>query len=121
MSVDQRLLLAQDLDLLANQRTLFVEQCFSLAERALWLQEVLRLCEVTQHHLPPNADGIVSEIRWGLDVYAMREERALTKAQRLPRPEEHTSELQSLMRRSYDVFGVTKQTNRQRIRSSGAQ
>src|SRR3546814_12527692 len=82
MSVDQRLLLAQDLDLLANQRTLFVEQCFSLEERALWVQEVLRLCEVTQHHLPPNADGIVSKIRWVLDVYATREERALTQAPR---------------------------------------
>src|SRR3546814_17967914 len=31
----------------------------------------------------PNADGIVSKIRWVLDVYATREERALTKAQRL--------------------------------------
>src|SRR3546814_6444334 len=105
MSVDQRLLLAQDLDLLANQRTLFVEQCFSLEERALWVQEVLRLCEVTQHHLPPNADGIVSKIRWVLDVYATREERALTK-----RSEEHTSELQTLMRISYAVLCLKNKT-----------
>src|SRR3546814_5582989 len=81
----------------------------------------------------PNADGIVSKIRWVLDVYATREERALTKAQRLTwaeqavrtmraaagvlktiaeqparRSEEHTSELQSLMRISYAVFCLKK-------------
>src|SRR3546814_10769820 len=49
--------------------------------------------------LPPAGEGRTQVVRLG---------RVRVRAERPSRSEEHTSELQSLMRTSYAVFGLTK-------------
>src|SRR3546814_5425363 len=54
-----------------------------------------------RHHSIPLVEGIASALRGSISI-AMRKARA--------RSEEHTSELQSLMRNSYAVFCLKKNT-----------
>src|SRR3546814_8062676 len=57
----------------------------------------IRILEVAEHTFVPAASAILSD--WGADVI------------KIERSEEHTSELQSLMRISYAVFCLKKKNN----------
>src|SRR3546814_8469619 len=64
---------------------------------------------LVQHRLKVDLDDRIRD----LDVVVIELERSLAQkvdAARLPRSEEHTSELQSLMRISYAVFCLKKKT-----------
>src|SRR3546814_5268463 len=88
------------------------------ARRRQELARVAHVFDVQQDRAGVAVDGEMVEQVGEVDVERVadrnhRREPDVARARPLQRSEEHTSELQSLMRISYAVFCLTKKTNKQ--------
>src|SRR3546814_4084853 len=67
-----------------------------------------------QHNLPVVSQNIAN-VQWHTTCHSEQRHQSQTNAHTAGRSEEHTSELQSLMRISYAVFCLKKKRNKQNI------
>src|SRR3546814_8404044 len=75
--------------------------------RPIW-HRVVRLVSLGNMHLPPTSTEAKHRPELGSAIGCPSHKSALERPDNVPRSEEHTAELQSLMRISYAVFCLNK-------------